>query len=52
MENAPCEQFNCSMYMYDLLRMLPNEKKWPEHLLELLYAYNATPYASTGYTPF
>ncbi|XP_071816591.1 uncharacterized protein [Apostichopus japonicus] len=38
---------------HDRLRILSADKRrsWPSHLLELIYAYNATPHSSTGYAP-
>ena len=47
--NAFCKHLN--RMLFGLLKMLKSEEKadWPSHLPALVFAYNATPHASTGY---
>ena len=50
--NAFCERFNRTLF--GLLKTLKAEEKgdWPSHLPALVFAYNATPHASTSYQPY
>ena len=50
--NAICERFNRTLF--GLMRTLMEEQKpnWPTYVPSLVYAYNSTPHASTGFQPY
>ena len=50
--NSQCEQFNHTLF--GLMWTLTSEQKpnWPTYLPSLVFAYNATPHASTGIQPY
>ena len=50
--NTLCERFNSTFF--GLMRTLTEEQKpnWPVYLPSLVYAYNTTPHASTGFQPY
>ena len=50
--NAQCECFNWTLF--GLMKTLDSEQKpnWPIYFPSLVFAYNATPHASTGFQPY
>ena len=50
--NGQCERFNRTLH--NLLQTLSQEEKlpWPQHIQGLVYCYNTTPHAATGYSPY
>ena len=50
--NAICKRFNRTLF--GLMRTLTEEQRpnWPVYVPSLVYAYNSTPHASTGFQPY
>ena len=50
--NAQCEHFNWTLF--SLMKTLDNEQKpnWSVYLPSLVFTYNSTPHASTGFQPY
>ena len=50
--NAICKRFNRTLF--GLMRTLTEEQKpnWPTYVPSLVYAYNSTPHALTGFQPY
>ena len=50
--NGQCERFNRTLH--NLLQTLSQKEKlrWPQHIQGLVYCYNTTPHAMTGYSPY
>jgi len=50
--NGCCERFNRTLHGLLLTLDERAKKKWLEHIAALVAHYNATPHATTGYSPF
>lgn len=57
--SPPQSPRECSVWAFELgnaqppVHFIPERKRrWPEHLPELICAYNMTPYVTTGYSPY
>ena len=50
--NAFCKHFNRTLFGLPKTLKVEEKADWPSHLTALVFAYNATPHASTGYQPY
>ncbi len=49
--NGQAEKFNRTMHNLLSVLKVDQKLKWPEYLSDKVFAYNATPHTSTGYSP-